>query len=771
MFIPRVRLLLAVPCLILLAACNRDPKVVSRKYVDSGNKYFSRGKYKEASIMYRRALGKDMRYADAWYRLGLTNLKLGLPGEARRDFSRAMEIDPGNTDAIVKVGDLDMVFYLLDPQANRALLADMKDLAQQLFKKDSKSFEGLRLSGYVALLEKDRKTAIQKFEQANQVKPDQPELVLSLTQTLFQEQRNEEAEKLAKDFIARKKTYGQIYDALYIYYLKNNHPELGEEILKGKIANNPTQGGYLVQLAFHYYMTGRKAEMVATIHQLISDPKTFPENHMQAGDFYVRIRDFDSALMQYDQGQKQDPKNRRLYQKKMVEVLGTQGKRDQATKLVTELLRQDPKDPEAIAMRATLLLQSGDRTQIKTVINDLQPLISKMPGNVALHLNLGRAYMANGDPQSLDNARIQLLEALKIDPRYLPARLALGELQLVRGQNPEAVQSAEEVLNTDHANLQAHLIRATGLMNMRENQKARGELERVLKLYPKSNDAWFRLGELDYVERHYPDAEKDFQALIEGNDPRGVPGMVEAQVAEGHPDQAVKLLEDNVRRFPDRFDYGFELAVLCSKTGRLAEATAEFQKLIDKKPNSPELYVRMGETKRAAGDIQGAIAAFKKADDLDPRNIGGHLDLAMTYEHMGRDAEASKAYEDVIKIQPDNVEALNNLAYLKADGNVDLDQALAFAQRAQQKRPNDPNVVDTVALIYIRKNLVDDSLRMLRELVNQKPDNPTFHLHLAMALYQKGERPLAKKELEAALRNKPSEREQAEIKQLLAKVG
>ena len=100
MFIPRVVLLAAAPCLILLAACNRDPRIVSRKYVDSGNKYFNRGKFKEASIMYRRALAKDMRCADAWYHLGLTNLNLHIPGEARRDFMRAMEIDPGNTDAI-----------------------------------------------------------------------------------------------------------------------------------------------------------------------------------------------------------------------------------------------------------------------------------------------------------------------------------------------------------------------------------------------------------------------------------------------------------------------------------------------------------------------------------------------------------------------------------------------------------------------------------------------------------------------------------------------
>lgn len=767
----RFRLLAAVPCLVLLAACNRDPRVVAKKYVDSGNKYFDRGKYKEASIMYRRALSKDMRYADGWYRLGLTNLKLGIPGEARKNFSRAMEIDPSNTDAIVKLGDIDLIFYMVDPQDNRALLNDLKELSQELFKKDPKSFDGLRFAGYVALMQKDRKTAIQKFEAANQVKPDQPDLVLSLVQALFQDGQNEKAETYAKQLVEKQKSYGPMYDALYLYYVRSNRPELGEELLKKKIANNPAQGSALLQLAFHYYMANRKPEMAATIERLTSNPKAFPDNHMQVGDFYERIRDFDSALQQYDEGQKEDSKNRRVYQKKMVEVLGTQGKREPASKLLTGLLKDDPKDPEALALHATLLLETGDKTQVKTVVAELQPLITKMPGNPTLHLNLGRAYMTAGDPQSLDQARIQFLEALKIEPHYLPARLALGQLQIQRGENPQAVQTAEEVISADQTNLSARLIRATGLINMREFQRAREELNAILKLYPKSNDAHFQIGELDYMERRFAEADTEFKVLMAGNDPRGLPGVIEAKAAQGQWNEAIQLAEDQVRQSPDRIDYRTELAIACYRAGRLAEAMEQFQKLIEKRPNSAELYVHLGEVKKSAGDIPGAIGSFQKASQLDPRNVSSHLDLAMTYEQTGHDEEARKSYEDVIKIQPDNVEALNNLAYLKADGNVDLDQALTYARQAQQKRPNDPNVMDTVALIYIRKSLTDDSIRLLRDLVSQKPDNPTFHLHLAMALYQKGDRPLAKKELEAALRNKPTEKDQAAIRQLLAKVG
>jgi len=763
----RAGLFVAASLLGLLTGCRSDPK----KYVANGNKYYDRGKYKEASIMYRRALSKDMRYGDAWYRLGLTNMKLTLYPEARRDFSRAMEINPDNTDAIVKLGDIDLMYYVLDSRGNKSLLTDLKELTQQLFRKDPKSFDGLRFSGYIAMMEKDLKTAIQKYEAANQVRPDQPEMVLALVQALFADKRPEEALKYANGLIERQKTYGPIYDLVYLYDIKSNLNDQGEELLKKKIQNNPSQGMYYLQLAFHYYMTERKSEMVSTLARLTSDPKTFPDAHMQVGDYYLRIRDFNTALQNYDLGQKANNKNKRAYQKKMVEVLGTQGKLDQASKIVADLLKQDSKDPEVVAMHATLLLASGDRKQIKAVIGELQPLVSKMPGNATLHFNLGRAYMANGDVQSADQARMQFLEALKIEPRYLPARLALGELQLMRGESAKAVQTADEIISMDPNNLVARLIRAGGLISMRENAKARDELTLALKLYPKSNDARFQLGQLNFIDRRYAEAEADFTLLMQANDPRGLPGIVEAKVGQGQWPQAIKFADDQLRQAPDRDDYRLALAKIYFRAGKYTECANEYQKLIAKNPKSSDLYVRLGEAKVAGGDSKGGVEAFKKAKEIDPADAVPSLSLALLYDSQGRHEEARKSYEDALKIRPDDPTALNNLAYLKADDGVDLDQALAFAQRAQDKLPKDLNVRDTVALIYIKKNLTDDSLRMLRELVSQKPDSPTFHLHLAMALYQKGDRPTAKKELEAALRNKPSEKEQGEIKQLMAKVG
>jgi tetratricopeptide (TPR) repeat protein len=764
---------------ILLAACQTDPKAAGKRYVANGNKYFARGRYQEASILYRRALAKDLRSPDAWYRLGLVNARLGELPEARKDFSRAMELDPGNSDAVVQLGDLDLAFYLLDPPGGRSFLADLKEITGRILQKDSRSFDGLRFSGNIALAQNDTATAILKFQQANLSKPDQPDLTLTLVQTLFAARRDEEAESLANGLIPREKTFAQLYDALYVHYMRGNRPELAERVLRQKIANNPTQGGCLIQLALHYFLLHRAADVWSTIERLTSDPKAFPDGRLEAGEFYVRVHDYPAALLQYEKGESQSPrpssKIARIYRKKMAEVLATQGAHDQAKKIVDGLLKDDSKDPEAMALHAALTLASGDPRQVKAAIAEMQPLIARIPRNATLHFNLGRAYIALADAQYLDKGREQLEAALRLDPHHAPAKLAWAELALARGEPAQAVQATSEVLSEDSTNQAARLIRARALVNMAEPEKARAELAALLQMYPASNDGRAQLAELDFREHRYQDAEQGFRALLQANDSRAASGFLETQIAQGQFQTAIQFARDQVKRSPDRADLRATLAQTLMAAGSYTAAAAELQILIDSLPkNDPkasEPYLQMGEAKMRASDLDGALAAFQTARQLAPSDARPVLDLALLYDRTGRSEQARKEYEIVIQLQPENATALNNLAYLEAEEGVDLDQALAHAQRARQKLPGDLDVQDTLALVYIRKNLTSDGIRMLRDLVSQRPDSAPFHLHLALALYQKGDRSWAKRELEIALRHQPSAKEQNKIRELLAKVG
>ena len=761
---------LCAALLILLAACNADPKAAAKRYVANGDKYFARGQFKESSILYRRALAKDLRSPDAWYRLGLVNARLAELPEARKDFSRAMDLDPQNTDATVQLGDLDLAFYLLDPRAGRAYLADLQEIAGRLLKNAPRSFDGLRFSGNIALARNDTAAAILKFEQANLARPDQPDLILTLVQTLFAARRDQEAEDLASSQIDRQRTFAPLYDALYVHYMRGNRPDLAERVLRRKIANNPTEGAFLVQLAFHYFMSHRAADTASVIERLTS--QAFPNGRLEAGDFYVRVRDHPAALLQYEEGERSSPKNSqkaRVYREKMAEVLATLGERDRAGKIVAGLLKDDSKDPEALALHATLLLASGDPRKVRAAIEELQPLVGKMPRNATLHFNLARAYMSVADQP--DKAREQLESALRIDPHHTPAKLAWAQLALARGDAAQAALATSEVLSEDATNTTALLIRARALVNMAEPEKARDDLARLLRMYPASTDGRDLLAELDFSEQRFDDAADGYRALLLSNDSRGFLGLLKTHLAQDQFPAALQLASDQTRRWPERDDLRLVFAETLVAAGNYSEAAAQFQRLLDKDTKSSSLYLRMGEAKLSADDFLGALAAFQTARQLTPSDARASLDLALLYDRTGRSEQARREYEIVIQLQPENGTALNNLAYLEADEGVNLDQALAHAQRARQKLPGDLDVEDTLALVYIRKNLTSDSVRMLQSLVSRKPDSAPFHLHLALALYQKGDRPSAKRELESARRHQPSVKEQNQIKELLAKIG
>lgn len=746
----------------------------------NGNRYFARGQYKEASILYRRALAKDLLSPDAWYGLGLVNAKLGQLPEARKDFSRAMELDPGNQDAAVRLGDLDLAFYLLDPPNGKGFLADLKEIAGRLTKKDPRSFDGLRFSGNIALASNDMPDAILKFKQANLAKPDQPDLALTLVQTLFAAKRDEEAENLANEQLDRQKAFAPLYDALYVHYMRGNRPALAEQILNRNVANNPKRPECLVQLALHYVLLHRTADARTVIQRLISDPKTFPDGRLDAGDFYVRILDYPSALEQYEVGERQssrqNSKQARVYRKRIAEILATQGAHDQAQKIVAGLLKDDPKDPEATALHASLLLESGitapgDSGQVKAAMAELQSLIVKMPRNAPLHFNLGRAYVALAGQQDRDKAREQFEAALRLDPHHAPAKLAWAELALMRGEPARAVQATADVLIEDPANLNARLIRAKAFVDMAEHEQAREALAKALDMYPASNEVREQLAELDFLEHRYKDAEEGFRTLTQAGKREAFQGLLKAEIAQGQFQAAIQFASEQVKHAPDQAEMRLGLADTLVAAGSYNAAAVQLQILIDKNPRSSDLYLQLGEAKLRGGDMPGAFAAFGTARQLRPGDLRPILDLALLYDRTGRSEQARKEYEVVIQVQPENATALNNLAYLEAEDGVDLDLALAHAQRALQKRPGDLDVQDTLALVYLRKNLTDEGIRILHDLVSQRPSSAPFHLHLALALYQKGDRPKAKRELEAALRYQPTAKEQVKIKELLAKVG
>jgi tetratricopeptide (TPR) repeat protein len=756
--------------LLFLTACSSDPKVARQKYLDGGNKYFKNGSYKEASLMYRNAIRKDLKFGEAYYRLGLAELRLGRVAEAVRALQRAVELEKTNQDAHAKLAEIYLAAYSTDQRKSPQFLKEIDNLSKTILELNPSSFDGLRLRGYLNLANKDLKGAIENFEKAAKIKPMDPSLTLALVQAINADGRAEEAEKMALALLEKEKSYGPMYDVLFVDYMRKNRPQDAENLLLKKVANNPKNPNFLLQQAAFFQATRRPDQMQASLQKLVSDGTTFPNGPQFAGDFYFRIRDFEKAQQTYELGLQRDPKNKLVYQKRIVEALLFQNKRTEASNLLEKVVKEAPDDNEARAMRGSMMLQAGTPDQVNQAVQDLQTAVNKDPRNAVLQFNLARAHIARND---FEQARVRLQDAIRYRPDYLLPRLALAQLFIQKNDFNNALLAANQTLEFDKNNAAALLLRSSAQIGLKDFDKAKEDLDRVMAQNPNITDAIFQMGLIHYAKGDLKSAETQFRRLYEVSpqDPRAIRSVIDILTRQNRFDEAAAIVQKELAKTPDRKDLRLAIANAAYQVGRVDMALGEFQTLLKSNPNDAIMHLRVGEAFRRKEDINSAVGHFEQAAKLAPTNPLPFLYLGMVQASRGDYSKARPNYENALKIDPDNAVVLNNLAFILADNGAELDTALSYAQKAAQKLPKSSEVADTLGWIYIKKNQPDAAIQIFRDLTGREPANPTYQFHLAMALFQKGDRPGAKFACEKALANKPIPAEVSKIKELMTRIG
>jgi tetratricopeptide (TPR) repeat protein len=299
----------------------------------------------------------------------------------------------------------------------------------------------------------------------------------------------------------------------------------------------------------------------------------------------------------------------------------------------------------------------------------------------------------------------------------------------------------------------------------------------MLTAAPNSAEVMFQMGVIGLAERKFKEAEDSFRKSYQLNpaNSRGLMGVVETYMAQNRPDQALQILQAEANRAPDRTDYRLAIGNTAVRAGKYDMAISEYhavlQKIDPKSRAAGQVHLRLGETYRRKGDMNGSIVSLQKARELLPEDPMIVSTLALTLDGAGRKQEARNAYEHALKLDPMNGVALNNLAFIIAEYGGDLDQALTFAQRAKQRLPELREVSDTLGWIYLKKNLSDNAIQIFADLVTKEPNHSTYRYHLGMALSQKGDRPRALKELDQALKSNPPKEEAAKIRELIARLS
>jgi serine/threonine-protein kinase len=124
------------------------------------------------------------------------------------------------------------------------------------------------------------------------------------------------------------------------------------------------------------------------------------------------------------------------------------------------------------------------------------------------------------------------------------------------------------------------------------------------------------------------------------------------------------LLHQAQQRHPEDFWINFQLGYLLQEE-RPQEAVGYFRAALGSRPRSSQAHIMLGRALRDAGDADGAIAAFRKAIELNP-NRGGAKDLAKILAPRGALEQARAVWEKSLQDSPPDYEAWDGYAALCA---------------------------------------------------------------------------------------------------------
>jgi len=470
-----------------------------------------------------------------------------------------------------------------------------------------------------------------------------------------------------------------------------------------------------------------------------------------------------------------------------------------ALKAIDALDKKQPGSAVAPNLRGRVLLQQKD---IDGARKSFEQAIAREPKFVAAAAALAAIDLSEKKP---DAAKGRFEAVLKADPKSAQAMLALGELASRAGDKPEQVLKwINDAVAAEPTNPLPRLALVDYQLRTRDFKAAAAAAQAAVAAIPDNTDLLDRQARVQMASGDSQQAVSTFSRITQMR-----PGSASAFVNLGEAQMSANDLDGAARAARQ----ALELAPTAAPAQKLAVSVAVRQKrwkdalavardMQTQQPKDASGFLVEGEVELEQKNFDNAIAAFRKATNAtEPGQAPARLHMALL--QAKRDAEAGKfadgwiaahpkdglflyhlgdvalgrndlagaerRYSEVLKLQPEHALALNNVAWLMVQQK--RTGAVALAERAVKAAPNQPPLMDTLALALAAESQLPKALELQKKVVEMAPQAPSFRLNLARMLLQAGEKSAARTELERLEKLGMAFAGHAEVKELLQKAG
>jgi len=442
-----------------------------------------------------------------------------------------------------------------------------------------------------------------------------------------------------------------------------------------------------------------------------------------------------------------------------------------------DLIRAVHVAPELLNSRLMLVTHYLRQKNYPAAIETLNEGMNETAQDALLNNYLAAAYFSQNRPQQAITA---LQAAKEANPDYLTPYFNLASYYASQSDYEQALQQFDAVLSRDAGNLRALLgsaaiynvqgrnddleaayrrIEATGTeqgfvataqyrLRQRDLPAALEVVDRGVQLHGSSAPLLEIKGALHQQQGDLSAAEDAFVNLASVAPERGNTLLWRHYMTNNNRDKAGALVEDLLSSQSGQ-EYPYLLAASQHMaSGATDKATDLLQQGISRLQRPSRLQLQLAAIFEQSQQIERAEQLYQRILRSDPTFAPVHVAMGTLAERRGNKGAARDHYQEALGHDRDNVIALNNLAYIMADNFGEDRQALDYAMRAYQLRPNDPRIMDTLGYILVKNERAQDALNLLEQAHALLPDIPVVAIHLAEAKIALGDKEAARTLLE-----------------------
>jgi putative PEP-CTERM system TPR-repeat lipoprotein len=501
---------------------------------------------------------------------------------------------------------------------------------------------------------------------------------------------------------------------------------------------------------------------IETLRKILEEDPSYEQADVLIVLNYLRQKKVEEAISAAKEYHNRNPDSATSY-----DLLGRAylagGNKDKAKDAFLKAFEIRPGDPGAGTSLAEFALQEGNFIQAREYY---RKVLAQNPTHMQTRMKLASSYALEGREQDMLNS---LQATLSANPRAMEPRLMKARYFIAKGQLEMALPIFDELTEEQKSHPDALVTQAGFELAAGRYNQALVTLGKLVELYPNVSQhhymlskAYAGLGDIDQfsaeLERTVELDPEHFYAKI---------ALARLALLSNRMDTFKKQLTELRRIAPENVDVLKLEVALAQRNGSNEIAVRLLEAILNREPTATNA-IALAAHRHSVGHISGAIEQLQRWLADHPNDISVRQKLAEIYGSNNQLGGVIYQYRKILESDPENLIALNNLAWHLR--NEDPKEALDYALKARKLSPDSSTILDTLAMVQLKNNNLVEARRSINHAIRLAPNNPELRFHEAQILAAEGDTEGAIELLTKVLDEREKFRVRAEAEQELLRL-